>query len=392
MKQPLRSKQHTASGFSLIELMIALVLGLLIMAAVVQLFIGSRQTYSTNEALARVQENGRFAMELIKPEIRGVISGRGFCAGEFTPTIHLDLGCDPGMAAVFDPAGAVLGWEYEDTGDGDEFSIPENLDPDGIDADQWGRLRGGQQLPLPSPLVDRVVPGTDVIVIRQNEILPVVINRIQSDNRIRVSSGGNQIPAQGIMMVVNCSLGIDIFQGTRGSTGDLMKPSQNCQQGGQPGNLPPGQSPWSTDQHDESSTVIRHSTVAFYIGWNEARQEPGLYRMDMTAGFGGLVVEELVEGIENMQILYGFSRPETAGGDGQSVLEEDWLTASQVPDWGLVIAVRIAMLSRSQTNADPRAASFTFDLLGTELTTPSDRRLRQPFTTTLAIRNQVVVM
>lgn len=390
MKNHLSSNRHASSGFSLIELMIALVLGLLIMAAVVQLFIGSRQTYSTNEALARVQENGRFAMEFIKPEIRGVISGRGFCAGEFTPTVHLDLSCDDSMAAVFDPAGAILGWEYEDTGDGDEFSIPENLDPDGIDDDLWGRRRGGQQLPLPSPLVDRVVPGSDVIVIRQNEILPVEIDGVQSGNRIRVTSGGDQIPAQGIMMVVNCSLGIDIFQGTRGSSGDLMKPPQNCQQGGQPGNRPPGQSPWSTEQHDESSTVIRHSTVAFYIGWNAARQEPGLYRMDMTAGLGNLVIEELVEGIENMQILYGFSRPEAAGGDGQSV--DDWLTASEVPDWGLVIAVRIAMLARSQTNADPRAESFTFDLLGTQLTTPSDRRLRQPFTTTLAIRNQVLVM
>ena len=385
------NREPYQSGFSLIELMIALALGLFIMAAVIQLFIGSRQSYSTNEALARVQENGRFALEFIKPEIRGVITGRGFCAGEVAPRIHLDLSCDESMRSVFDSAGAILGWESVGTGRTDEVDIPTNLSPLNVDADQWESRRGSDQRPLPTPLRNRVVPNTDVLVIRQNEVLPVVVDEVMNDNRIRITSGGDQIPPQAIMMVVNCALGSDIFQGSRGSSGDLNKPSQSCNpSNGLPGNLPPGQSPWS-HQHDSSSTVLRHTSVAFYIGWNADRGEPGLYRMDMTAGIADadLVVEELVEGIENMQILYGFSRPTAQGGDGQSV--DFWLTASQVTDWGLVIAMRIALLARSQSDAYTRPESFTFDLLETELTTPNDRRLRLPFTTTLALRNQVVV-
>lgn len=378
-------------GFSLIELMIAIALGLLIMAAVIQLFIGSRQTYSTNEALARVQENGRFAMELIKPEIRGLASGQGFCAGQIIPRNHLNLACNADMANLFDQRGAIQGWEYTGTGIQGEFPIPADLSPSGINRNNWRGRNQDQILDLPAVLENRVVPGSDVLVLQQMETLAVEIDGVQSDNRIRVVSGGDQIPPRGIMMVVNCALGGDIFQGSPSQGGeDIFKPNQDCDADGEPGNRPPGQSPWAHD-HDGASSLVFQRTYAYYVGFNANRNEPGLYRMDMSAGLraGDLVEEELVEGIENMQVLFGFSNPANQGGDGQSV--DFWLTSDQVTDWGLVIAVRISMLARSQSNAESRAQSFVFDLAGTELTTPTDRRLRQPFNTTLALRNRVVV-
>ncbi|MCO6705108.1 PilW family protein, partial [Streptomyces sp. CHB9.2] len=50
-------------GLSIIELMIALLLGLLLMGGVMQVFLSSRQTYQTNSALSQVQESGRFALD-----------------------------------------------------------------------------------------------------------------------------------------------------------------------------------------------------------------------------------------------------------------------------------------------------------------------------------------
>ncbi len=58
------------SGLSLIELMIALTIGLIIMLGVVQVFAASRTAYQLSEGLARVQENSRFAMDSLQRELR----------------------------------------------------------------------------------------------------------------------------------------------------------------------------------------------------------------------------------------------------------------------------------------------------------------------------------
>jgi len=58
------------SGFSLIELMIALVIGTLVVAAASGLFLSNKRTYATTETLSRIQENSRVAFELMAREIR----------------------------------------------------------------------------------------------------------------------------------------------------------------------------------------------------------------------------------------------------------------------------------------------------------------------------------
>ncbi len=57
-------------GLSLIELMIAMTLSLLVAAAMIALFANSKETYNMNESLARLQENGRFAMSLMSRDLR----------------------------------------------------------------------------------------------------------------------------------------------------------------------------------------------------------------------------------------------------------------------------------------------------------------------------------
>lgn len=66
------SHPHRQSGLTLIELMIALALGLLLVAALGYLFIGNRQTYRAQDNIARLQENGRYAMEVLGQDLRMV--------------------------------------------------------------------------------------------------------------------------------------------------------------------------------------------------------------------------------------------------------------------------------------------------------------------------------
>ncbi len=58
------------TGMTLIEIMIALLIGAFLLGGVLQIFINSKQTYRMQENLSRLQENGRFAMEFLARDIR----------------------------------------------------------------------------------------------------------------------------------------------------------------------------------------------------------------------------------------------------------------------------------------------------------------------------------
>ena len=57
-------------GLTVIEMMIALALGLILTLGAIQIFASSRMAYRANEALARIQENGRYALHFLKRDIR----------------------------------------------------------------------------------------------------------------------------------------------------------------------------------------------------------------------------------------------------------------------------------------------------------------------------------
>ena len=68
------------AGFSLVEIMIALLIGLFLMGGILQMFSASQQTYRMQSNLARLQENGRFALDFLAHDLRmagywGCLSG-----------------------------------------------------------------------------------------------------------------------------------------------------------------------------------------------------------------------------------------------------------------------------------------------------------------------------
>lgn len=67
--------RNPQTGLSLIELMVAMTLGLMITTTLGYILMGSRSTYRTQDASARVQDTGRFALEFIGRQIR--MAGRG---------------------------------------------------------------------------------------------------------------------------------------------------------------------------------------------------------------------------------------------------------------------------------------------------------------------------
>lgn len=80
----IRSVLARQRGLSLIELMIAIFLSSLLMLGVIQLFTNTSASDRTNSDLARVQESGRVALELITREVRRV--GYQGCVSSTTTT------------------------------------------------------------------------------------------------------------------------------------------------------------------------------------------------------------------------------------------------------------------------------------------------------------------
>lgn len=62
--------QQVQKGLSLVELMISIVLGLLVAIAASNVYLSNKQSYRTNNAVSRVQENARIAFELIGRDLR----------------------------------------------------------------------------------------------------------------------------------------------------------------------------------------------------------------------------------------------------------------------------------------------------------------------------------
>lgn len=60
---------RSAAGFSLVELMVAMTLGLIILLAVSELFVGNSKTRSEMEKTSRQLENGRYAIQLLIDDI-----------------------------------------------------------------------------------------------------------------------------------------------------------------------------------------------------------------------------------------------------------------------------------------------------------------------------------
>lgn len=70
---PLQSRVirlHRASGFTLIELMVALVLGLIVTAAAVQLFVGGILSSRLQQSTAEIQDSGLFGLDYVVKDIR----------------------------------------------------------------------------------------------------------------------------------------------------------------------------------------------------------------------------------------------------------------------------------------------------------------------------------
>ncbi len=92
--------QAAARGVSLIELMVAMTIGVILMAGAVTVYVKARDTYSTMDTTARLQETAQYALALIESDVRM----SGYLGLMSRPELVTNIAGD-----LTDPAGDAVG-------------------------------------------------------------------------------------------------------------------------------------------------------------------------------------------------------------------------------------------------------------------------------------------
>lgn len=106
--------RNSQRGFTLVELMVAMLIGLILMLAAVQLFLTNQRTFALQQALATLHEDGQMVTRYMTADIRQ--AGRGSAiAGAIPPVV---------LANTSDDANDTLSIRYWGTSTcaGDEFA------------------------------------------------------------------------------------------------------------------------------------------------------------------------------------------------------------------------------------------------------------------------------
>lgn len=369
----LHTRAKTQTGLSLIEMMIAMVVGLILIAGVLSIYITSRQGYGTNSAVGEVQENGRFAMGFIGNAVRQA----GYMGCSVSSQVVNDLNPVSGNLP-YDFGLGVVGFEYAGTAPGD--TLPLSGTPTVAASTDWSPTLDAS-LPVPAsggPISQNdALPGSDVLVVRYVDNDPAYVTSVTSANSFNVQGGTTLTPGN-IVLATNCLSGI-VMQ----LTGASASGTGNSVTAAVGGAYPPGNSASANlPQSFVGAQVVTPVTTALYIGQGLDKR-PALFEAvtDPNAA-SGFDYNELVPGVENMQVLYGL---DTNGTRTPSM----YVTADNVSNWNQVVSVRVALLVDSNPGAIPvPTAAPIYKLLDTNVTAPDDTRLRRVFVSDIYIRNE----
>lgn len=395
MKRP-TSMFRRMAGLSLIELMIAMVIGLIVMLGVIQVFAASRAAYQLSEGLARVQENSRFAMDSLQREMR--MAGHFGCVNDQAHTLQspgsLNSTLDGASQPVLDFARSIQGFEATGTEPGDSLTIAATPSTGGT----------AYTPALPAGIANATsnrVDGSDMVSLRylMPDGVPVTSITGGSDTpifhfdatRFDVLRSGMENP--GLFGIADC-LSATTFQANAvdGAGGRVAFDA---------GQLNGGRS-FTSLYTTGQAMLYRAESAVYYVGRDADTGGTSLYRVRFSAVPNGDLVagapEALVEGVENMQLLYGQDRALSTTAPTGYIDSQGTATSvlASVPGddalaWRRVGAVQLGLLMSSPDPAAARQATGAAELnaLGVTFTAPSDGRMRAVYQTTIALRNRL---
>ena len=289
-------------GLSLIEMMIAMVLGLLVVGAAIGIFLSNRQVYRATEGVGRLQENARVAFELMARDVREAAGNP--CVNNL-----------PVANVLNSPASSW--WS---------------------DIDQWGRAvqgyAAGEELPGGTGTLTQVA-GTEALLLMSGDNNVVTVSAHDPASFIFTVNTNNHGFREGDLAVACNARQASIFQVSAVGTNTISHGA-----GGTPGNctanlgLPAACGGGAAYQFSpQDSMLVRLNASRWFIANNPA-QRPALYQAKYIAG--SVVNQEVAEGVTGMTIGYLL-----AGA-------ADYVDVAGVGNnWANVVALRIDLLLES---------------------------------------------
>ena len=294
-------------GFSLVELMVGIALGLLLLIGLTTMFVASSRSFSETERASRQIENGRYALDLLSEDIRhagfyGEASSFGTAAVGTPPDP-----CSTTLATLQTALPvAIQGVDY----------VPGVADPTGT---------------LPSCVPDHV-NGTDILVLRSARTTSIpAANAVANGYYTQVSL---------------CSTETTSFQL---ATSGFNLTQSDC---------------------TTASPIRQFQTRIYFIspcrlgtGTGGACQTsdaalPTLKRVEL--GPTGWTLAPLVEGIEDMQLEYGLDTDSPPDGSANNFTASPAATGTA---WASAVAIRVHLLARN-VDATPGFIDTKTYLLG----------------------------
>lgn len=384
VRHRINTKRRQA-GLSLVELMVSLAIGATLLAGLSEVLLAIRVSDRTQEANSRMQESGQFAVTFLGEDVR--MAGYLGCTSTIQSSqINTMM---TGLPASFQPTTGIQGWEANNTDPGDISNHTDDVAVTST-ATGWGTSGGNVLQNI------NAVPGTDIIRVwgggdglsSPSVSLEGTINSMTKPAFNQLVTSVFSVSAGDILLLSDCTQA-DIVHACavtpQGSpvTSMQIDLDNTCAPANTAGNL----------KTSVGATVNVLNGNLYYIGkrGDVATNPPSLFRRALGSNGQLGTAVELVEGVADMQILYG----ENTNNDGNNSADA-FVPADQVSNWADVVAVRITFLVQSiGDNLVPAPMSYsfngvTYDGGSGNGNLPDDNRLRRVFTTTVGIRNRIL--
>jgi len=288
-------------GMSMVELLVALTIGSFLLWGAITVYSRSRTTYQVSEQVSRLQENARYAMSVIEPDLR---------AGNYWGLMN-----DPTVvtgAALPTQAASPLSGTTTNCGTNFALNLTET-----IRGDNNAYTLGPARATACNAYNNNPQPGSDTVTVRRasNPAVAATANTLQ----IYVTRWGGA--------------------------------SQVFNNGAAPGALGP-----NAEIHDlvvDTYYVDRDSVGTAGI--------PALRRISLVNG-PAFSDQEVISGVEDLQVQFGIDLgrdtnndgvPDDADGNGipdsYTGIAAQYVDPDAVPAAALVVAVRVSLLIRSET-------------------------------------------
>lgn len=358
----MRNRPHPfgARGFSLVELMIALALGLFLTGVAVNVVVLNRQAFRTTENLSRMQENARSAFELMARDIR--TAGGNPCG---TPMVVNVLNNPTNNWWSNWAAGSVIG--YENGVAPANYGVPARNAP----ALALVQPNTGTNAGL-NPTAN-IVANTDAILLLSGDVLEGTTIRGHNPATLQftLNTNAHGFATGDILMACDSPIYVAatpappvsaIFQ----ASGIAANIVSHAAGGAGPGNCSSGlgslpAAPCSgTSKTFGSGGVLSRLTAAFWYVGNNGRGSSSLYRVSMNGTPTAIQNDEIMDNVcvqgvtlqpenracQGLQITYITRNTTTAVVAASAAAGIDWSISSQTPkpnNANEVVAVRISL-------------------------------------------------